>query len=76
MIPWSRSDFDSTATIESQFCDFNILDALGSLPLHVAIRETPIWSLINGPDLISIQQLRLNRDFTYHDIGILDVNKL
>jgi hypothetical protein len=22
--------------------------------LHVAIRETPIWSMINGPDLISI----------------------
>jgi hypothetical protein len=64
------------AMIESRFHDFGILVALGSLPLYVAIRETPIWSLINGPDLISIQRLRLNRDFAYRDIGIPDVNKL
>jgi hypothetical protein len=76
MIRWSRCDLDSMATIESRFRDFGILVALGSLPLHVAIRETPIWSLINGPDLISIQRLRLNRDFAYRDIGIPDVNKL
>ena len=86
MIPWSRSDLDSMATIESQFHDFDILVAFVSLPLHVAIHETLIWSQINGPDLISIQQLRLNHDFAYrdfayhdfayHDIGIPDVNKL
>jgi hypothetical protein len=64
------------ATIESRFCDFGILDALSSLPLYVAIRETPIWSLINDPDLISIQWLRLNHDFAYRDIGIPDVNNL
>jgi hypothetical protein len=28
--------------------------------------------MINGPDLISIQRLRLNRDFAYREIGILD----
>ena len=58
------------ATIESRFRDFNILITLGSLPLHVAIRETPIWSWINGPDLILIQRLRLSRDFAYREIKI------
>jgi hypothetical protein len=76
MIPWSISNLDSTATIESRFHDFGILDALISLPLYVAIHETSIWSLINDPDLISIQRLRLNRDFTYVNIGIPDVNNL
>jgi hypothetical protein len=76
MIPWSRSDLDSMATNESRFRDFGILVALGSLPLYVAIHETPIWSLINGPDMISIQRLRLNHNFSYHDIRIPDVNKL
>jgi hypothetical protein len=53
--------------------DFGILVALFSIPLDVAIRETPIWSYVNGPDLISIQWLRLNRDFAYREIGVLDV---
>ena len=76
MIQWSRCDLDSMATIELRFRDFGILVALGSLPLHVAIHETLIWILMNDPDLISIQRLRLNRDFAYHDIGIPDVNNL
>jgi hypothetical protein len=37
-------DLDSTTAIESRFHDFGILVALGSFPLNVAIRETPIWS--------------------------------
>jgi hypothetical protein len=54
--------------------DFGILVALFSIPLDVAIHETPIWSYVNGPDLISIQRLRLNREFTYREIGVPDVN--
>jgi hypothetical protein len=50
--------------------DFTILVALFIFPLHVAIHETPIWSWINGPDLILIQWLRLSRDFSYRKIGI------
>jgi hypothetical protein len=41
-----------------------------SLSLHVMIHETPIWSWINGPDLILIQRLRLSRDFSYREIRI------
>jgi hypothetical protein len=62
--------------IKLRFRDFGILDALSSLPLYVAICESPIWSLINDPDLISIQWLRLNRDFAYRDIEIPDVNNI
>ena len=39
-----RSNLGSMAMIESQFCDFIILVAFGSLPLHVMIYETLIWS--------------------------------
>jgi hypothetical protein len=68
----SRSDLDSTAAIESRFRISRFRDSccIVFLSLHVAIPETPIWSWINGPDLILIQRLRLSRDFAYREIGI------
>jgi hypothetical protein len=67
----SRFNLDSMAAIKSRFSyrDFEFLLHC-FLSLHVAIRETPIWSWINGPDLILIQRLRLSRDFAYREIGI------
>jgi hypothetical protein len=69
----SRYDLDSMAAIESRFriLRFRHSCCIVFLSLHVAIRETPIWSWINGPDLILIQWLRLNRDFAYRDFDIL-----
>jgi hypothetical protein len=40
------------------------------------IHKTPIWSYVNGPDLISIQRLRLNREFAYREIRVPDVNNI
>jgi hypothetical protein len=45
---------------------------LCSLPFEFAIPETPTQAVINGPDVILTQLLRLSRDIAYHEIDILD----
>jgi hypothetical protein len=39
---------------------------------QIAIHETLIWAVINGPGMILTQQLRLSRDITYCKIGVLE----
>jgi hypothetical protein len=55
----------------SAYREIDILVAMCSLPLYFAIRETPIWGVINDPGLILAQWLRLNRNITYRDFGSL-----
>jgi hypothetical protein len=51
--------------------DFVISKSLSPMPLHIAIRKTPMWSLINGSSLILAQWLRLNRNITFCNFGFL-----
>jgi hypothetical protein len=69
----SRFNLDSMAAIKSRFCISRFWNSccIISFPLDVVIHETSIRTGINGPDSILIQWLRLNRDFTYRDFGIL-----
>jgi hypothetical protein len=46
--------------------------AFVSFPFEITIHETPIRAVINGPDVILTQRLRLSRDIAYREIDILD----